>query len=211
VLAAAVAAAALAVRRRDREVMALAAAAAGWVAAVAVMAEDGFTGNIRYLAVPAGLLAVLGGVGAGWLVAMVPPERRAAATAAAAALLLAFWFAPAREDWRWLSVAREQHDQLDELRDATELAGGRGAVLAPGRPAVNPSVATALAWELDVPLARVQATWGSTPRRPHWQPPAVVFRAPPRFAGTAPSLAGSSVRRLGRSGRWEVSVASARG
>lgn len=211
VLAAAVAAAALAVRRRDRVVTALAAAAGGWVAAVAVMAEAGFTGNIRYLAVPAGLLAVLGGVGTGWLVAAVPPARRGLAAGAAAALLLAFAFVPAREDWRWLSVAREQHDQLGELRDATELAGGRGAVLARGRPAVNPSVATALAWELEVPLARVQATWGSTARRPHWRPPAVVFRAPPRFGGSPPSLAGAgALRPIGRAGRWHVSLASGR-
>ena len=123
VLAAAIAAAALALRRRDAVVTALAAAAALWVAAVAVMAELGFTGNIRYLAVPAGLLAVLGGVGVGWLIELAPPARRLAAGGAAAALLLSFAFVPARAGVRWLSVAREQHDQLDELRDATELAG----------------------------------------------------------------------------------------
>ena len=185
---------------------ALAAATALWVAAVAVMAELGFTGNIRYLAVPAGLLAVLGGVGVGWLIDLAPPARRLAAGGAAAAVLLAFAFVPARAGVRWLSVAREQHDQLDELRDATELAGGRTAVLAHGRPAVNPSVATALAWELDVPLDRVQATWGSTPAHPHWRPPAAVFRAPPRFAGPPPSLGGRRPDRPLRSGRWEVVV-----
>ncbi len=206
VLAAAIAAAALALRRRDAVVTALAAATALWVAAVAVMAELGFTGNIRYLAVPAGLLAVLGGVGVGWLIELAPPARRLAAGGAAAAILLAFAFVPARAGVRWLSVAREQHDQLDELRDATELAGGRTAVLAHGRPAVNPSVATALAWELDVPLDRVQATWGSTPAHPHWRPPAAVFRAPPRFAGTPPSLGGRRPDRPLRSGRWEVVV-----
>ena len=54
----------------------VAGAATGlWVAAVAVMAELGFTGNIRYLAVPAGLLAVLGGIGVGWLLEALAPGR----------------------------------------------------------------------------------------------------------------------------------------
>ena len=50
------------------------------------MAELGFTGNIRYLAVPAGLLAVLGGIGVGWLVDVGRRRaRRLAAGGAAAA------------------------------------------------------------------------------------------------------------------------------
>ncbi len=102
-------------------------------------------------------------------------------------------------------MAREQSAQLDELERAAERAGGRAGVLAHGRPAINPSLQTALAWQLRVPLEQVQPTWGSAPARPHWRPPALVFRAPPRLAGPAPSLRGRQreIRPL-RVGRWRL-------
>jgi hypothetical protein len=107
-------------------------------------------------------------------------------------------------------VAREQHEQLDELDRAVDRVGGRDSALRPGRPAINPSIQTALAWRLDVPLSRVQATWGSTPRHPHWTPPALVFRAPARLAGPPPSLsARQRMLRPLRVGRWQVLVAPA--
>ena len=124
--------------------------------------------------------------------------------------MLGFAFVPARSSVRWLSVAREQHEQLDELERAVERVGGRDAALAPGRPAINPSLQTALAWRLDVPLSRVQATWGSTPAHPHWSPPALVFRAPARLAGPAPSLSGRRTEDPPlHVGRWEVLLAPA--
>jgi hypothetical protein len=205
-LAAATGAVVVAVRRRIAVVAALGVATLLWVAAVALMAEAGFTGNVRYMAVPAGLLAVLAGVGVGWLVAAFEPGRaRRAAAVAAALLVLGFAFAPARSSGRWLSVAREQSAQLDELERAAERAGGRSGVLAHGRPAINPSLQTALAWQLRVPLEQVQPTWGSALARPHWRPPALVFRAPPRLAGPAPSLRGRQreIRPL-RVGRWRL-------
>ncbi len=207
---AAVAAVALALRRRVWVVVVLGAATGAWVAGVALMAELGFTGNIRYLAVPAGLLAVLGGIGVGWLVdAFEPGPRRLAAGAAAAIVLAGFWVSPVRSSGDWVSAAGEQHDQLDELSDAVEAAGGRDAVLAPGRPAINPWMQTALAWKLDVPISRIQATWGSTPVHPNWTPPALVFRAPPLFAGPRPSLRGQlvAVSPVARTGRWTVVLA----
>ncbi len=210
-LAAAAVAVALAVRRRVDVVVVLGLATGLWVAAVAVMAELGFTGNIRYLAVPAGLLAVLGGIGVGWLLEAAAPGRaRVLAGSALALLVLGFAFSPARSSVRWLSVAREQHEQLDELDRAVDRVGGRDSALGPGRPAINPSIQTALAWRLDVPLSRVQATWGSTPRHPHWTPPALVFRAPARFAGPPPSLsARQRMLQALRVGRWQVLLAPA--
>jgi hypothetical protein len=102
-------------------------------------------------------------------------------------------------------VARSQADQLSELRRAVRGAGGRGAVLSAGRPAVNPWLQTALAWELGVPLSRVQATWSSSRRHPHWTPPALVFRAPAKLAGPRPVLpAGARGRIVTRAGRWRV-------
>ena len=185
-----------AVRRRDRAALSLAALALGWIAVVAIMAEVGFTGTRRYLAAPAAALCVVAGVGFAWLLDAVPERRTRLAVAGAIGLLaLVPALLRAREDGRMLSVARSQAHQRDELRDAVGRAGGRAAVLRHGRPAINPWLQTALAWELDVPLSGVQATWASSKRHPHWVPPALVFRAPSRLAGPRPALPAGVTRR----------------
>jgi hypothetical protein len=196
---------ALAVRRRDRPVLSLAALALGWIAVVAIMAEAGFTGTRRYLAAPAAALCVVAGVGLAWLLEAVRERRARIALLALVPALLR-----AREDARMLSVARSQADQRDELVRAVDRVGGRAAVLRPGRPAINPWLQTALAWELDVPLSGVQPTWSSSRRHPHWVPPALVFRAPARLAGPRPALAeGVRAELVTRSGRWRVLRAAA--
>jgi hypothetical protein len=202
---------AFAVRRRDRAVLSLAALALGWIAVVAIMAEVGFTGTRRYLAAPAAALCVVAGVGLVWVLEAVRERRaRIALACAVGALALVPALLRAREDARMLSVARSQSDQRDELRRAVDRVGGRAAVLRAGRPAINPWLQTALAWELDVPLSRVQATWSSSRRHPHWTPPALVFRAPARLAGPRPALPrGVSADVVARSGRWRVLRAAA--
>jgi hypothetical protein len=193
-----------AVRRRDRRVLALAVLALAWIAIVAVMAEAGFTGTRRYLAAPAAGICVVSGVGLAWLLAHVPAGRsRVAAAGAIAALALVPALLRAREEARTLSVARHQADQRDELRQAVAKVGGRRAVRRVGRPAINPWLQTALAWELRAPLDGVQATWTSSRRRPHWTPPALVFRAPARLAGPRPALR-PGTRLVARAGRWRV-------
>jgi hypothetical protein len=200
-----------AARRRDRAVLSLAALALGWIAIVAILAEVGFTGTRRYLAAPAAALCVVAGVGLAWLLEAVDERRaRLALAGAIAALSLVPAFLRAREDARMLSVARSQADQRDELRRAVARAGGRAAVLRAGRPAINPWLQTTLAWDLDVALSGVQATWASSRRHPHWAPPALVFRAPARLAGPRPALpAGASADVVARSGRWRVLRAGA--
>jgi hypothetical protein len=202
---------AFAVRRRDRAVLSLAALALGWIAVVAIMAEVGFTGTRRYLAAPAAALCVVAGVGLVWLLEAVRERRaRIAVGAAVAVLALVPALLRAREDARMLSVARSQADQRHELVRAVERAGGRAAVLRAGHPAINPWLQTALAWELDVPLSGVQATWSSSRRHPHWAPPALVFRAPARLAGPRPAIPGGlSTEDVARSGRWRVLRAAA--
>ncbi|HEX5897909.1 MAG TPA: hypothetical protein VFY32_00830 [Solirubrobacteraceae bacterium] len=199
------------VRRRDRAVLSLAALALGWIAVVAIMAEVGFTGTRRYLAAPAAALCVLAGVGLVWLLDAVTERRVRLAVAGAIGLLaLVPAVLRAREDARMLSVARSQADQRDELRRAVARVGGRTAVLRSGRPAINPWLQTALAWELSVHLSGVQATWASSKRHPHWAPPALVFRAPSRLAGPRPALpVGVTADTIARSGRWRVLRAGA--
>jgi hypothetical protein len=202
---------AFAARRRDRPVLSLAVLAVGWIAVVAIMAEVGFTGTRRYLAAPAAALCVVAGVGLVWLLDAVRERRARIALGVAVALLaLAPALLRAREDARMLSVARSQADQRRELVRAVDRAGGRAAVLRPGRPAVNPWLQTALAWELDVPLSGVQATWSSSRQHPHWAPPALVFRAPARLAGPWPAIPrGVRTEAVTRAGRWRVLRAAA--
>ena len=198
-------------RRGDRAALSLAALALGWIAVVAIMAEVGFTGTRRYLAAPAAALCVLAGLGFAWLLEAVTARRtRIALACAVGVLALVPGLLRAREDARLLSVARSQAHQRDELRRAVARAGGRAAVLRSGRPAINPWLQTTLAWELEVPLSGVQATWASSKRHPHWAPPALVFRAPARLAGPRPALpAGVSADTVARSGRWRVLRAGA--
>ena len=195
-----------AVRRRDRVVLGLATIALAWTAIVAVMAQDGYPGLRRYLVVPAALACVIAGIGFAWLLGAVRGRRlRIAAAVAVAAVALVPALLRAREDARIARLAGQQADQAAELRDAVTAAGGRAAVLAAGRPVVNPWLQTALAWDLHAPLAGVQPTWSSSPRHPHWRPPAVVFRAPARLAGPRPVVPRDvAARGVARAGRWRV-------
>jgi hypothetical protein len=192
------------VRRRRTQVLWLAAVAIVWVLLVAVMARIGYPGSRRYLIGPASLLAVLAGVGLALVVASVRGSgMRLAVGAALGGVILLAAFPTIRESARLVGVAREQDRALSGLRHAIALAGGRRAVLAAGRPAVNPWLQTALAWELHAPLDGVQATWASSRRHPHWTPPALVFRAPARLAGPRPALR-PGTRLVARAGRWRV-------
>jgi hypothetical protein len=206
VLLLALAALVFAWRQRNREVLLLALLVIGWVAVVAVMAQLGFTGARRYLAGPAALSCVLAGVRAGWLIAAAPARTvKYAATAAIALLFLGFGIFVLRTDARLLSVARLDAEQSDQLSGAISATGGRDAIVAVGRPAINPYEQTGLAWKLDLPLRDVQGTWASTESKPNWQPPAIVFVAPARVAGPKPAFGPEQkLKKLINYGRWEV-------
>jgi len=203
ILVLAVIAVVTAARRRMLELLALASIVLVWTSIVAVMAEMGFTGRRRYLVVAAALLAVLAGTGFGLTLRAAARAGWSKAVVVAAAFVLAgFAFAPARTDWRLLSLGREQERQLDELRTVVARAGGPGTVRdAPGV-AINPFVQTALAWEIAAPLNEVQAAW--TKRSVRLRPGALLFRAPAKLAGPRPSVGGARVRRVARAGRWTV-------
>ena len=59
-------------RRERRAAIGLALAGAVWVGEVAVMTNDGFSGNARYLIMPAAVACVLAGTGIGWLIRALP-------------------------------------------------------------------------------------------------------------------------------------------
>jgi hypothetical protein len=198
----------LAVRRRDRALLWLCGLAAGWIAVVALLAEQGFAGRRRYVIVAAAIMCVVAGAGFGAVLQHVGARARRALLAGAAVALALFAFVPARADWRLLGLGRKQEAQLSELRAAVQRAGGAQRIRARGTAVVNPFAQTALAWELHARLADVHGPTVSTRARPRWTPPATIFRAPARLAGTRPALpARARARLVARAGRWRVYAA----
>lgn len=194
-----------ATRRRQRDVMLLAAVAIGWVLIVATMTQFGYPGTRRYFAAPAGLFALLGGVGVATLTSrLARPWTRVAPAALALAVLISALPAM-RMTGRQVGVARAQDSDIAQLKDAISLAGGREAVLAFGRPAINPWRQPALAWQLNTSLAGIQATWHSTKTAPHWRPPAILFSGPSRRAGPTPARPRLwPTMNIGRAGPWSI-------
>ena len=195
-------------RERDvrRRLLVLGLVALAWVAIVAAMGQAGYPGARRYLVGPAAVLGVLAGIGMADLLRRVPgAPGRWAIGLVVAALIAGSGTGTITSTARLPGIARRQQRMLDGLPSAIALAGGRDVVVAAGRPAVNPWVHTALAWDLDVPLGEIQATWHSTRRHPAWAPPAMVFRGPPDIAGAAPAIGLSRpTTPVGRSGAWAV-------
>jgi hypothetical protein len=165
-------------RRDRRTAIALAVGAAVWVAEVAVMTNDGFSGNARYLIMPAAIVCVLAGAGIGWMVRALP--RRVAGGALAVAILAiaaaAGFAAPSvnRLDAVRASVYYQAR-LTDGLRDAVAQAGGRDRLLACGTPYTGAFQVPAVAWLLHQHTTVVRSA--SAPGDPPPQAPAIVFRS----------------------------------
>jgi len=167
---------ALARRAPGRAELALAgglgAIAVIWVAEVAVMTSDGFSGNARYLILPAALACVLAGAGAGWLArALIGPHRVLGATALVVLSVVAaigFAIPSVQRLPRLASGLAYQARLTDGLDSAVVQAGGAGAILACGEPYSGAFQVPAVAWRLNLHTVDVGL------RR---RPPAVAFRA----------------------------------
>jgi hypothetical protein len=165
--------------RRDRRIaIALAVGAAVWVAEVAVMTNDGFSGNARYLIMPAAIVCVLAGVGIGWMVRALP--RRVAGGALAVAILAivaaAGFAAPSVNRLDAVRASVYYQARLsDGLRDAVAQAGGRDRLLACGTPYTGAFQVPAVAWLLHQHTTVVRSA--SAPGDPPPQTPAIVFRS----------------------------------
>ena len=163
----------------------LAGGTIAWVAIVAALTQAGFTGNERYLFPAVATICVLGGVGAGILLAAGVARGRAGAIAAA--LLLVAVSAPfalerARALAGYRAEAGERARTIAGLEAAVARAGGRERVLACGSPAVTrPGTQGTLAWELRVPLSRVARSWPPDYRLDIYPPSIVFSRAERRF------------------------------
>jgi hypothetical protein len=145
VYAGAVAAVVLAVRRRDRTVLGIAALATAFMVCVGLGAEAGFTGNQRYVIVPAGIVAVLGGVG--W--ARVA-RAHAALAIVAAAVCVPFVVGGARRLNERVDTVVYESGRYGSLADAIDAAGGRAVITRCGPVFVAWPDTQAAAWNLRV-------------------------------------------------------------
>jgi hypothetical protein len=165
-------------RRDRRTAVALAAGGAVWVAEVAVMTNDGFSGNARYLILPAAIACVLAGVGIGWLVRALP--RRVAAGGLAVAILAvaaaAGFAAPSVQRLDAVRASVYYQARLtDGLRVAVARAGGRDRLLACGTAYTGAFQVPAVAWLLHQHTTKVRSA--SAPGDAPPQTPAVVLRS----------------------------------
>jgi hypothetical protein len=203
-------AAAMLVVRRDRAIALLVVLAIAWLALVAYMTSDGFSGNQRYLIAPAALLIVIGGAGAGWAleqllallhraVPRVVPRHIGHVAIVATALVVGAGFA-GPSFHRFGPTMRNleyQADLANELPGLIAQAGGADAVKRCGDPYTGPFLVPVVAWNLRVHTEQVQLAP---------QSPAVVFRV--KTTEVAPP--GPSLRDVGQAGtlatgtRWRI-------
>ena len=203
-------------RRRALTVACMAAIAVTWVGIVALMTENGYSGNHRYLILAVALLAVLGGVGyaraarelGAWVAARLG-RATAAPTASLAVLTLLvagtvpFAFGPIKDLPEEAEAIELEAGSTRQLEFAVRDAGGPDRVLACGTAVTGPFEVPALAWQLRIPQEEVDVD----PRLP-----GVVFSTRPELYGTS---AGEPARvpfhPIARAGEWRVLAACASG
>ena len=197
-------------RREQRVTAALLVGGAIWVLEVAVMTNDGFSGNGRYLILPAALACVLAGVALGWLVRAVPGAlTRRPLVVALVAVVAAAGFA-AESVHRLGAVRASAYYQArltDGLPGVIAKAGGKDRLLACGTPYTGAFQVPAIAWQLGVHTTVVRSA--SAPGDAPPAVPAVVFRSHTTSTSHAvpplESLGGEAgVRTIATGGGWRI-------
>ena len=193
-------------RREGRVAAGLLAGLAVWVMEVALMTNDGFSGNSRYLILPAALACVLGGIGVGWAVRALPMRALPAVVVGVIAVGAAFVFA---KPWfKYIPPMRQALDYQARLTDGfpkvVAKAGGPRRVLACGVPCTGPFQVPLAAWNLHVHIGQVQDA-----SHVQMTVPAVVFRVrTDRGRRASPSLAPiggeQAVHTLAAAGGWRI-------
>jgi hypothetical protein len=154
-----------------RAAIGLGVLAAAWIGLVALMTVRGFSGNQRYLVVPAALLIILGASGIVWTVRALLGDRvRTLSTPAAAVAALALAALLAVPDARNLGPSldgiRYQADLYHQLDDVIADAGGPERLRRCGHAYTGAFLVPQVAWRLDVNIRDVDLEPA---------PPAVVF------------------------------------
>jgi hypothetical protein len=161
-----------------RVAFALALGGAVWVLEVALMTNDGFSGNTRYLIMPAAIACVVAGVGVGWFVRALPRRVTGGAVAVGILALVAATAFAAPSVNRLDAVRASVYYQArltDGLAHAVARAGGRDRLLACGTPYTGAFQVPAVAWLLHQHTTTVRSA--SAPGDAPAKVPAVVFRS----------------------------------
>ena len=197
---------AVAVARRDLRFGALTALAGTWLLLVAGMTANGYSGNARYLMVPAALAIVVAAAGIALAARGLLRNRwlALAGTLAVGWLFVSPWLEPARMTIRATSWQARLEAQLNPL---FEQAGGAARLRACGHPATGAYLVPAVAWHLSVHISNV----GLVAERP-----GVVFRVhttrdAPAFPTLTPFGDLRGLRTLARSADWRVVAACGAG
>src|SRR5919206_3199952 len=144
----------------------LAALASFLMLTVAALAQAGFTGNLRYVLLPAAFVCVLAGVGWAQLVQWIRRRRGVRAAWAAAAVIAAgsapFAIAYVDRLAGQLREVRAEARVSAALPAAIDAAGGRAAVLRCGQVFTDPFQTQLVAWHLHLAQHEV----GIFPKRP---------------------------------------------
>jgi hypothetical protein len=136
-----------------RVVLALAAGATAYMLVIAALAERGFTGNLRYVTVPAALLCVLAGLGLPrlWQESRAALARRRVLVWLAAGLCgLSVLFSAALLVRNGFELAESGRVYGRELPELIERAGGAARIRACGPLGVSHFERQAVAWQLHV-------------------------------------------------------------
>ncbi len=147
--------------RRQGAVLAVGLLAIAWIVLIAGMTQAGFSGNPRYIILGTSMLAVIGGVGFGRVVAFaegfvarLTSPRFATAAAAAVfvvmAVATAHWAQPRFANFDDLDRAlRYQAELRFDLQDVLEKAGGADEFKACGHATAGKFSVPLVAWHLD--------------------------------------------------------------
>ena len=182
----------LALRTRARLVLLLAAASASYMVIVGILAQVGFTGNERYVLLPASMVCVLGGIGlvqGSTLLASRLGQRWAAAALVGVAGI-AFAVSPAQRLARQINDAQRESDLYDHIGAVVRRAGGRAAIERCGKVYTDPFQTQVVLWQLHLRGAAIGI---------HPVPPGTII-AP----ATTPAGRDARFRLLVRHGGWVV-------
>jgi hypothetical protein len=154
-------------RSRNRAVLAVAGGAAVLMTTVALLAENGFTGNLRYVTLPASLLCVLAGIGLPELAADLQHRgvRRSAAVVAGVSVLVGVGVL----GWGGYRLLRDEGRYGRQLPALIERVGGERAIKACRPVAASPFQRQAVAWRLHLRQRQVTT-------RPQGSGTALAFR-----------------------------------